>query len=309
MPMIPAVSRAPGVASARERRADLIVVGDVMVDVSVRAGALASGGDVHGEVRIRPGGTGPNAAVWAASRGATVRLHGRVGDDLIGRLVRQELEARGVEVTFAVDGEARTGSMLVVRQDGERSMVADRGANARLSPQDLPGELEAGAVLVSGYLLFHPSSEPAARAALERARAPLVAIDAASWPLVAAYGAGRFLAATAAATLLLANEPEAEALTGRPAEEAAAVLAGRARAAAVKLGERGALLAMGGTVHRHQGSPRGARDDPDSTGAGDAFDGVLLAALAHGASPPEALEQACRAGAAAATGPDPWPDR
>jgi len=49
-------------------------------------------------------------------------------------------------------------------------MVADRGANARLSADDLPPRLEADAVLVSGYVLFHPGSQSAALAALERAQ-------------------------------------------------------------------------------------------------------------------------------------------
>src|SRR5205814_3101740 len=71
------VGRVRGMTNARP---DLIVVGDVMVDVTVEAGALIAEGDVHGEVRLRAGGGGANAAVWAAHRGAQVRLYGRVGD-------------------------------------------------------------------------------------------------------------------------------------------------------------------------------------------------------------------------------------
>jgi sugar/nucleoside kinase (ribokinase family) len=113
---------------------DLIVVGDMMVDVSVDSASLRGGGDVHGEVLLRPGGSAANAAVWAASAGARVRLHGRVGDDLAGRMIREAVTKRGVEAAVAVDPEGRTGTMLVVREAGERSMVADRGANEALSP-------------------------------------------------------------------------------------------------------------------------------------------------------------------------------
>src|SRR5947208_1712442 len=109
-----------------------------MVDVSVESGVLALGGDVHGEVRLRAGGAGSNAAVWASAAGAGVRLHGRVGDDLFGRAVCEALIGRGVEPVLAFDSEAPTGAMLVVHEVGERSMVADRGANARLAPVDLP---------------------------------------------------------------------------------------------------------------------------------------------------------------------------
>jgi sugar/nucleoside kinase (ribokinase family) len=284
---------------------DLIVVGDVMVDIGVTAGELASGGDVHGEVMVRPGGSGANAAAWAAAQGVRVRLHGKVGDDLAGRILREALTERGVEVALTVDPVARTGAVLSVRDPEERSMVADRGANARLSPDDLPDRLEAGAVLVSGYLLFHPDSEPAARAALRRAAADHVAIDAASWPLVRDYGADRFLRATERATLLFANEREAEVLAGVGGDAAATHLRRSYETIAVKLGARGALVATGDLLHQ-RGSP--VVEEVDPTGAGDAFDGVLLARLVGGAMLEEAVKDACLAGARAASSASSWPE-
>jgi sugar/nucleoside kinase (ribokinase family) len=289
-------------------RPDLISIGDVMIDVSAASEALKHGGDVHGEVRLRPGGAAANAAVWAGSTGASVRLHGRVGDDVAGSLVRGSLEERGVEASLAVDREARTGTLLVVREAEERSMVADPGANARLAPDDLPERLEAGAVLVSGYSLLHAGSSPAATAALERADADVVAVDAASWWLLEQYGAERFLSATAPASLLLANAVEARTLSGvDDPRRAAEALSRRYGTAAVKLGARGALLALKGSEILQQPSP--AIREVDPTGAGDAFDGVLLTTLARGASPDAALQEACAAGARAAASAENWPER
>lgn len=292
---------------------ELVVVGDVMVDVAVSAEALKRGGDVHGRVRIGPGGAGANAAAWAAADGATTRLHGRIGDDLAGGLVRRALEERGVKTALAVAAGEPTGAMLVVVQAGERSMVADRGANAGLAPDDLPARLHAGAVLVSGYLLFHPGSEPAARAALGRARAALVAIDAASWPLLLGYGAERFLEATAGATMLLANRQEAVALAGADPEHEGAgdpeallrLLSSRYRVVVLKLGADGATAWWDGRLLTSP-APRVAEADP--TAAGDAFDGVLLGAVAGGADPDEALRRACAAGARAAASTSNWPE-
>lgn len=284
----------------------MIVVGDVMVDVAVDAEELARGGDVHGEVVVRPGGSASNAAVWAAAEGARVRLHGRVGDDLAGRLLRESLEERGVEAALAVDPEVRTGAVMVAREAWERSMVADRGANARLSPEDLPEVLEAGAVLVSGYLLFHPGSESAGRAALERARADHVAMDAASWPLLRDLGPGRFLDAVASATVLLLNGKEAETLAGPDPEAAAAKLAGRFALVAVKLGSRGVVIATAAGVRRFPVEPV---QEADPTGAGDAFDGVLLAGLSTGVPLEEAVGRACAAGARVAATDSSWPER
>lgn len=285
---------------------DVVTVGDVMVDVSVQTAALAEGGDVHGRVLVRPGGSAATAAVWAAAAGARVRLHGRVGNDLTGRLMRESIAEWGVETVLAVDPGASTGTMLVIHEAGERSMVADRGANARLSPDDLPAEIEAGAVLVSGYVVLDEGSLAAARAALERARARYVAVDAASWSLLKDFGTQRFFEATDAATVLLANEREAEVLCGRRGEDAAEALAERYPVVCVKLGERGAAMSWQGLLIRYDAEPV---KEVDPTGAGDAFDGVLLARLAAGASAGDALRAACGAGARVAGSPRLWPGR
>jgi sugar/nucleoside kinase (ribokinase family) len=256
-------------------------------------------------VAVRPGGTSANAAVWAAHDGASVRIHGRVGTDVPGQVLRRALEERGVDDGLTADPAATTGTMLIVTQEGERSMVADRGANARLVPGDLPSTIEAGAVLVSGYLMLHHSSRSAAVAALDRARARFVAIDAASWPLIEARGPARFAEDTSVANAVLANELEAEVLTGETGEAAVRALGARSKLACVKRGNKGALMAFEGSILREPGEPA---VEVDATGAGDAFDGVLLAALVRGASPEEALRRACRAGARAAASASAWPE-
>jgi sugar/nucleoside kinase (ribokinase family) len=287
-------------------RPDLVVVGDVMVDVSVAAGRLARGGDVHGEVLVRPGGAGSNAAVWAAWAGIRVRLHGRVGTDLPGRLLREALAERDVEPALVEDPSVRTGAVLAVVEEGSRSMAADRGANARISPHDLPDRLEAGVVLLSGYLLFHPDSEPAARAALERAEAAHVAVDAASWPLVRDYGPKRFLAATERATILLANQDEARTLSPGEPEESARALSRSYRHAVVKLNGGGSILGTAGDV----ATVPGRRAEPlDQTGAGDALAGVLLARLSQGLEIETALAEANEAAATVVESPSNWPGR
>jgi sugar/nucleoside kinase (ribokinase family) len=285
---------------------DLCCVGDVMLDVRVDAGHLARGGDVHGRVSVHPGGTSANAAVWAAWSGAEVGVIAAVGDDLAGRLSIASLRERRVDVSAirSVAGAA-TGTMLVLHEAGERSMVADRGANARIGPSDLPESLDAGAVLVSGYLLLQDGTHDAATQAIRRARSPWVAVDAGTWPLVEAAGADRFHRLAEGATAILANEREALSLTGLAPDAAVKALAERYRLACVKRGVEGAVMVLDGTEHRAGATPV---VEADPTGAGDAFDGVLLAAFARGAAPEEALTAACRAGALAAGSRSTWPE-
>ena len=264
---------------------DLIAVGDVMLDGALPAPVL--GGRVHGRIELRVGGSAANAALAAARLGARAAVVGRVGADAAGRLVAEELAAAGVEPLLARDDAEHTGSVVVV---GATSIVADPGASARLAPDDLPEVLEAGAVLVSGYSLLQRGSEPAARAALERARTDWLAVDVASPRLVEAFGADRFFDATRPASVLLANATEARTLTGLEPEEAAAVLASHYRVVCIKLGRDGALAVRDRVVVRAEVEPI---ERTDTLGTGDAFAGGFLFGLVGGAELAAALRAGC----------------
>jgi sugar/nucleoside kinase (ribokinase family) len=285
---------------------DVVTIGDVMMDVRVEADLLEEGGDVHGRVLVRPGGSATNAAVWAAQTGARARVHGRIGGDTAGALIRDELMSRGVEPALVVDPALDTGSMLVVHEPSERSIVADRGANAALVPSDLPERIESVAVLVSGFTLLHEPTFAAATTALDRSSARYVAVDAGSWSMLRDLGPERFFDATARANVLLVNDREAEILTGRRGADPVDLLSQRYPVVCLKLGEAGATMSWEGLRIRYEGEPV---DELDPTGAGDAFDGALLAALVAGAAPGDALRVACHAGASVAASYETWPER
>lgn len=287
----------------------VICVGNVMLDVTVSAEELAARTDVHGTVRVEPAGASANAAVWAGHAGAEATLIGRVGDDVAGGLLRAELAGRGVDLHLVVDADAPTGAVLAVHTGTERSMVADPGANARLSVEDLPSRLSADAVLLSGYVLFRPESEKAGLEALERADARWRAVDPAAYRLLEDHGVERFLRSvqpeSGGANVILANEDEGRTLTGRDPEGAVRALAERFELACVRVDEGGAFLAHAGRV-----SSAGSRlvEVADPTGAGDAFNGVFLSHLAAGAEPEDALERAIESGARAAASWSRWPE-
>ena len=249
-----------------------------MVDVAVSG----RGHDSH--IALGAGGAAANAAVWAASCGADATVVGRVGDDFAGRALRAALEERGVKAELSVDPGAPTGTFLVV--DGE--IRADRGANAQFRPEHLPERLEGDAVLVSGYL-----PRETAEAALDRAESDWVTL---------APGFLEQLPPTADAVLV--DEAEAQGLTGLDAEGAARQLGRTFRLACVTRGAAGAVAVLGGHLEEVAAPEVEAAR---SVGAGDAFAAGLLVALAGGADLRNAVESACRRGAAAAASSDPWP--
>jgi sugar/nucleoside kinase (ribokinase family) len=179
-------------------------------------------------------------------------------------------------------------------EDGSVSVVADRGANARLSPADVPEPLEADALLVSGFALFQRGSADAARSALERFSGDCAGVDLGSPKLAASADIDAGIRGT---HVVFATAEEARAVTGAEPEEAARALASSFPVVCIKLGEDGALVAQGDRTARHATKPV-VRRSP--FGAGDAFAASFLLAFAAGESAVDALERACEAGARAA---------
>jgi ribokinase len=257
----------------------VVVVGDVCTDVVVLLdGEPAPGSDRPAAIAQRGGGAGANVAAHLAALGTPVVLAGCIGDDLPGTALTQELADAGVILALRTAPGVPTGTIVsLVEPDGERSMLADRGANLVLSPDDVPTPPAGGHLHLSGYTLLDPRPRRAGLAALAAATAAgcTVSLDPASTGPLRAYGVDRWLADTAAATLVLPNADEARLLTGcaDPAD-AARALAGRHPVAVVSLGADGALWAAGDLLLHRPAHPAAV---VDTTGAGDAFAAGLLA--------------------------------
>ncbi|MEA2317302.1 MAG: hypothetical protein QOD44_1491, partial [Solirubrobacteraceae bacterium] len=235
----------------------VVVIGDLMTDVVAWAsGPLAPASDTPSQITTHPGGGGANVAARLAALGVPTRLVARVGNDPAGRAAVEGLRTGGVETSVAVDPVRATGAVVViVEPTGERTMLPDRGANAALSPADLPvEELRAARHLhLSGYTLLDPGSRAAGLVALEHAREAglSVSVDPASAAPIEAAGARAFLDWVAHADMLLPNFEEAVVLTGAREPEAAAwALARGGRDVVITLGADGALWSDGERVVR-----------------------------------------------------------
>jgi sugar/nucleoside kinase (ribokinase family) len=258
----------------------VVVVGDVATDVvAVLGGVPAPGSDRPASIRSRGGGAGANVAVHLARLGVPVVLAGCVGNDAAGAALVAELTAAGVRLHVRTVPGFPTGTIVsLVEADGQRSMLADRGANLALRPDDVPAPAPGGHMHLSGYTLLDPGPHAAGLAALAAARrvGATVSVDPASAGPLAGYGVDRWLADTAGATVLLPNAEEARLLTDcADPEQAGRALAVRHRIVAVSLGADGALWVSGDVVVHRPAQPTVV---VDTTGAGDAFAAGLLAA-------------------------------
>jgi sugar/nucleoside kinase (ribokinase family) len=287
----------------------IVVVGDVGLDVVARhEGPIPHGGDIRAKVHFTSGGAGANTALWLRAEDAETTLIARIGDDSGGRMVKSELEAAGVRCSFAVDPEEPTFCVVVlVDGAGERSMLADRGANSRFSPADITEEALTGAshLHLSGYVLLQPSSRPAALASLAAAKKAglTTSVDPQAATLITDPAA--FLDDVRGVDLLMPNTSELVALTGSSDPAAAKELLSYVGEVVVTAGLDGASwVDAGGNITSVPSQPA---DCVDSTGAGDAFDAGVLAAWLRGESTVEVLRAGTRLGARAVAKVGPQP--
>ncbi|MEV7041950.1 carbohydrate kinase family protein [Amycolatopsis sp. NPDC051061] len=286
----------------------IVVVGDAALDVIARHDKpLPHGGDARAKIRFTGGGSGANTALWLRSLDAETTLVARIGDDPGGRLIKAELEAAGVRCAFAVDPEAPTCCVVVmVDGSGQRSMLADRGANQRFAPEDVTAEALAGAshLHLSGYVLLDPPSRAAGLASLAAAKEAglTTSVD----PQAAAHitDPAAFLDDVRGVDLLLPNTEELVALTGSADPASAKELLGAVGAVVVTAGLNGASWVDAGGV---TSVPAIEAECVDSTGAGDAFDAGVLTGWLAGESTVDILRHGTRLGALAVgkVGPQP----
>ncbi len=274
-----------------EMNAAVVVAGSINVDLIVGVPHLPAAGEtVLGDRFVQQnGGKSANQAVAASKVGAAVTMLGAVGDDDLGRSALVGLAQAGVDVARCrvVAGEHTGLALIIVDATAENQIAVAPGANARLdaamiAAEVLDLELAPTAVCLLGFEVRDEAVLAAARWASQKGLR-IILNPAPARPLLAELiGLG---------PILTPNQTEAEMLSGEAEPEAAArVLAGRSGAPViVTLGAEGALLWRDGQAER---MPAHAVTPVDTTGAGDALNGILAAELAGGADLREALRWA-----------------
>lgn len=280
----------------------VVVFGSINLDLTVRVPALPRPGETSlGErVDMAPGGKGANQAVAARrASGDPVRLVGRVGEDAFAAAALRQLKDDGVDLTHVMPGAAPTGiAMIAVASDGANQIVVANGANATLSPDDLPEEwLTPETTLV--LQMEVPAAANYAVVGRAAARGCRIVLNAAPAGPLPSELIDRL-------DVLVANEHEIVAVgraAGLPADTpvmaARSLAAGRKLAVVVTLGDAGSIAfhgTQGWLVPTLKLRPESV---VDTTGAGDAFVGVLAAGLDGGLTFDAALTGASVAGACA----------
>ena len=243
------------------------------------------------------GGSGANTAVGVAALGGRVGYVGKVADDAFGATFLHDIAAAGVleahistvAASPTPGAEQATGRCLIlVTEDGERTMATHLGVASALGPDDLDeGLIARGQVVyLEGYLWDQAPAKTALRRAMEVAHDAdaLVALTL-SDPFCVSRHRREFLDLLHGdIDVLFANEEEVTMLFDAPSFDGAV--------AAVE--ETGLLAALtrgaAGSVVVAASGPVTVAAEPveqvvDTTGAGDLYAAGFLYGLTHGYDP------------------------
>lgn len=281
----------------------ITIVGSINADLTAQVHRHPTPGEtlLGTTATVSAGGKGANQAVAAALLGAKVAMVSAVGRDAYAGPATAQLRSSGVDLRGVKEVDGPTGlAIITVADDGENSIIVIPGANATVDANYVDSQraviADADIVVLQGEI---PADGFARAVALASGRvvinlAPVIDVDR-----------DRLLVADP----LIANEHEAGLILdqlGVPhPNDAPAVLINQLREAGfssvvLTLGAAGALVSDSTGLTP---IPTPSITPVDTTGAGDAFTGALVARLAAGDSLADAAAFAARVGAFAATGP------
>jgi len=283
-----------------------LVIGSTVVDILITLPHLpARGEDINIPAPVyRIGGCAYNVFKTLRRLESPCLLCSPVGGGIYGRMVREGLEAEGIKPLVLLE-EENGCCYCLIEADGERSFLSYHGAEYLFSRSFMRGiDLsQADSVYVSGLEIEEPTGSEIIEFVHEH---PELELYFAPGPRITHIDKGRMETlfkrrdSHGNGPVLHLNEREACSFSGKDSVQAAAgFLAEKTRnALVITLGEKGCYCYGGNTEPGGCFVPAQSAIVVDTTGAGDAHCGAVIAGLRKGQTLCEACETANKIGAA-----------
>jgi sugar/nucleoside kinase (ribokinase family) len=281
-----------------DKRFDLVVIGEINPDLILTGDVTPAFGQVEKMVTEAALTIGSSACIFAcgaARLGLRVAFIGKIGDDVFGRFMSEQLAGRGVDTSgLRVVPDLQTGLSVILSRGSDRAILTYAGAMSELQFSEIDLGLVSRARhlhIGSYYLLSRLQPDVPRLFRTVRESGLTISLDTNYDPT------GRWEGVTSLLDLVdvfFPNEIELAALSGETEVEAGLVRLSRpGLVLAAKLGARGGAV-------RHAGQTFFAPALPvtvvDATGAGDSFDAGFLYGFLQGWEPRRCLRLACACG-------------
>ena len=266
-----------------EDRKPIVVVGSVTMDMVTLTPQIPSIGQtvIGTAFSTTPGGKGANQAVAAARLGYPVEMVGKVGDDVYGPALLENLARAGVGTAAMESTTGPSGlAPIFLAESGENAIVVVPGANASVDPAFV--DRHAGLIRSAGMVLcqleipmetishtLNLCAEAGVPVMLDPA--PAATLPEELWKKI-----GWFTPNETEAAFYLENDKTAEAA-------AQFLLLRGPKGIVLKRGAEGSFVAVEGGKAAWV-SPLNV-DAIDTVGAGDCFNGAFAVALLEGNHP------------------------
>lgn len=257
------------------------------VDTSPRAGETVLGK----EVTLIPGGKGANQAYAAAKLGGDVCMIGALGDDVYGKLLKDNLESAGVETSGIenIMGVSSGNAFITVDAKGENSIIVIQGTNALITREMIDRHMDLIDACDTVIMQLEIPLDVVAYVkdvAKEKGKRVILDPAPARGGLTEEFFQGF--------DIVKPNETELQTLLGRKMDTREALVQGARELlekgvgkVIVTLGEKGCLFV---TKDTYQEFPAKKVEAIDTTAAGDSFTAAFAAALERGSSYSEAVK-------------------
>ncbi len=238
-------------------------------------------------VESASGGSGANSMIGIAQLGGRTAFSGKIGRDEHGKIYREKLEDLGVSARLG-EGDGSTGSSLIlVSDDGCRTMNTYLGMGQELQVPDIDPEVikVSKYLYLTGYLWDTESQKKAVRAALDEAKRveTKVALSLSDPFCVKRHKEDFKSLLQGYASMVFSNQEEAFTLLQTDVtQEAVDIMSKWTETVVLTLGANGAIISHLGQTYYIDPFPIRVED---TTGAGDAFAAGFLFGMTHEFSP------------------------
>jgi sugar/nucleoside kinase (ribokinase family) len=257
---------------------DILVAGEINPDLILSGNVTPEFGQVEQLVDSAALTVGSSSAIFAcgaARLGLKVAFIGVCGDDVFGRFMLEELQARGVNISNVILlPNGQTGLSVILSRGVDRAILTHSGLITALKAGDVTDSLlqQTHHLHVAGYFL-QTALQSGLPGLFVRARSIglTTSLDTNWDPSGEWRGFDELLRLT---NIFLPNENEALALSGASTAEAALqILSRKSQVVVIKCGRCGALARQGNIT---TSAPALPMQVVDTIGAGDTFDAGFI---------------------------------
>jgi sugar/nucleoside kinase (ribokinase family) len=278
---------------------DVVVVGELNPDLILRGDVTPAFGQVEQIVEEAALTIGSSSAIFAsgaARLGLRVAFVGKVGGDVFGQFMRQQLAEHGIDVSgIVVDPAIRTGLSVILSRGVDRAILTYSGSIAALRYAEIDLRLldQARHVHLGAYFMLDALRPDVPRLFAQAHNRGLTTSLDTNYDPTERWDSGLH-EALRYVDVFLPNETELCAIAGAmDAVTALERLAQYVPTIAVKLGGKGGMAYQNGQTVHADALPIGV---VDTTGAGDSFDAGFVYGYLHGWELARMLRLACACG-------------